>query len=163
MKKLFASSIKIVLSYLKFCHQYAIQITSICNKSFFSFLKKLSLKTKEIIGIDFLITVLIKMRLLIFLVLSQYGLACKCRIISEIYNWMQILHFLVFLALHFHNVKIQLQLIVYLILLRQVRWFVTWWIESSIINSENREHHQGNKQSRKTKDGSRWNIEPFQN
>ena len=152
-----------MLSYLKFCHQYTIQITSICNKSFFSFLKKPSLKTKEIISIDFLITVLIKMRLLIFLVLSQYGLACKCRIISQIYNWMQTLHFLIFLALHFHNVKIQLQLIVYLILLRQVRWFVTWWIESSIINSESREHHQGNKQSRKTKDGSRWNIEPFQN
>ena len=32
------------------------------------------------------------MRLLIFLVLSRYGLACKYRIISQIakYNWMQI-------------------------------------------------------------------------
>ena len=39
-----------------------------------------------------LIMVLIKMRLLIFLVLSRYGLACKYRIISQIakYNWMQI-------------------------------------------------------------------------
>ena len=35
--------------------------------------------------------VIIKIRLLTFLVLSQYGLACKYRIISQTstYNWMQ--------------------------------------------------------------------------
>ena len=56
------------------------------------FLKKDQVyKTKKIINISYLIMVLIKMRLLIFLVLSRYRLACKYRIISQIsiYNWMQ--------------------------------------------------------------------------
>ena len=43
-------------------------------------------------NISYLTTVLIKMRLLIFLVSSRYGLACKCGIIFQIsiYNWMDI-------------------------------------------------------------------------
>ena len=47
-------------------------------------------------NIGYLITVLIKMRLLIFLVSSPYGLACKCGIVFQISNitgW--ILHFLI--------------------------------------------------------------------
>ena len=59
---------------------------------FFSFLKSQAYKTKKIINISYLIMVLIKMRLLIFFVLSRYGLACKCRIISHqiwIENWVQ--------------------------------------------------------------------------
>ena len=59
---------------------------------FFSLLKKTKpIKQKKIINISYLIMVLIKMRLLIFLVLSRYGLACKYKKISQIsiYNWMQ--------------------------------------------------------------------------
>ena len=58
---------------------------------FFFFLKKYqAYKTKNVIKISYLITVLIKMRLLIFLILSQYELADKSRIISQIsiYNWI---------------------------------------------------------------------------
>ena len=54
---------------------------------FFSFLKKLILKkqtNKKIINISYLIMVLIKMRLLIFLVLKRYGLACKYGIIFQL-------------------------------------------------------------------------------
>ena len=52
---------------------------------FFSFLKKAkAYKTKKIINISYLIMVPIKMRLLISLVLSQYGLACKYIIISQL-------------------------------------------------------------------------------
>ena len=52
---------------------------------FFSFLKKSKpMKQTKIISISYLIMVLIKIRLLIFLVLSRYGLACKYRIISQI-------------------------------------------------------------------------------
>ena len=43
-------------------------------------------KTKNIINISNIIMWLIKMRLLIFLVLSRYGLACKYRIISPNIN-----------------------------------------------------------------------------
>ena len=43
-------------------------------------------KTKNIINISYIIMWLIKMRLLIFLVLSRYGLACKYRIISPNIN-----------------------------------------------------------------------------
>ena len=49
----------------------------------FSFLKTKPIK-KKLINISYLIMVLIKMRLLIFLVLNRYGLACKYRIISQI-------------------------------------------------------------------------------
>ena len=58
---------------------------------FFSFLEKPSLKTKKIIDVSYLIMVLIKMRLIIFLTLSRYGLACKHGIIIQmsIYDWMQ--------------------------------------------------------------------------
>ena len=66
------------------------------------------------------------MRLLIFLVLSRYGLACKYRIISQIakYNWMQIA-FSDISGIAFSYFKIKLHLIDYLSLLRQVRWFIT--------------------------------------
>ena len=59
---------------------------------------------KKIINISYLIMVLIKMRLFIFLVLSRYELACKWRIISQmsIYNWMAELRLMIFLVLHFH-------------------------------------------------------------
>ena len=43
-------------------------------------------KTKNIINISYIIMWLIKMRLLMFLVLSRYGLACKYRIISPNIN-----------------------------------------------------------------------------
>ena len=43
-------------------------------------------KTKNIINISYIIMWLIKMRLLIFLVLSRCGLACKYRIISPNIN-----------------------------------------------------------------------------
>ena len=58
---------------------------------FFSFLEKPSLKTKKIIDVSYLIMVLIKMRLIIFLTLSRYGLAYKHGIIIQIsiYDWMQ--------------------------------------------------------------------------
>ena len=43
-------------------------------------------KTKNIINISYIIMWLIKMRLLMFLVLSRYGLTCKYRIISPNIN-----------------------------------------------------------------------------
>ena len=48
-------------------------------------------KQKKNVNISYLIMVLTKIRLLIFLVLTQYGLACKYGIIFQIllYNWMQ--------------------------------------------------------------------------
>ena len=57
----------------------------------FSFLKKQAYKTKKIININYIIIVLMKIRLLMFLVFSQYGLACKYEIIIQIsiYDWMQ--------------------------------------------------------------------------
>ena len=76
-----------------------------------SFLKKTKpIKRKKIVNISYLIMLLIKMRLLIFFVLSRYGLACKYKIISQIslYNWMQNC---IFLVLHFHIFKIKLQLV----------------------------------------------------
>ena len=54
--------------------------------------------------------VLVKMRLLIFLVLSRYGLGCKCRKFSQasISNWMQnCFFFSILLVLHFHTFKIK--------------------------------------------------------
>ena len=49
---------------------------------FFPLLKKTKpTKTKKIINISYLINIL-KLRLLIFLVLSRYGLACKYGIIN---------------------------------------------------------------------------------
>ena len=56
------------------------------------FLKKTKpIKQKKKINTSYLIMDLIKMRLLIFLFLKRYGLACEYRIISQmsIYNWMQ--------------------------------------------------------------------------
>ena len=46
-------------------------------------LKKQTQETKIIINISYLTMALIKMRLLIFLVLSQYGLPCKYGIIFK--------------------------------------------------------------------------------
>ena len=66
-------------------HQYT-------TSSFLFFHKKLSLKNKKnIINISCSIKVRIKMRLLIFLVFSQYGLAYKYGIILliSICNWIQ--------------------------------------------------------------------------
>ena len=104
------------------------------TSSYLFFLKKdQAYKTKKkVINISYLIVALIKMRLLIFLVLSRYGLAFKCRTISKIsiYNWMQncifrYLWYCIFIFLRSnHN------------LLRQVRWFVIWWVESIIISSD---------------------------
>ena len=51
---------------------------------FSSFLKNQAYKIKKIFNISYLIMVLIKTRLLIFLVLSRHELACKYRIISQI-------------------------------------------------------------------------------
>ena len=59
---------------------------------FFSFLKNPGLKNKtKTFNVNYLIIALIKMKLLIFLVFSQYGLARKHRIILQvsIYNWTQ--------------------------------------------------------------------------
>ena len=56
----------------------------IIRQAFLFFLKKdQAYKTKKIIIISYLLMKLIKMRLLIFLALSRYGLACKYRISSE--------------------------------------------------------------------------------
>ena len=100
---------------------------------FFSLLKKTKpIKQKKIINISYLIMVLIKMRLLIFLVLSRYGLACKYRIISQIsiFNWMQNCIFRYFWYCIFIFLRSNYNL------LQQVRWFVTWWVESIIISSD---------------------------
>ena len=100
---------------------------------FFFFLKKgQSYKTKEIINISYLIMVLIKLSLSRFLVLSQHGVACKCRIIYQmsIYNWMQncIFQYLWYCIFIFLKSNYNL--------LPQIRWFVTWWVESIIISSD---------------------------
>ena len=57
----------------------------------FSFVKNKPKTSKKVISICSLIMVLIKMRLLIFLVLSRYGSACKYGIIfqTSIHNWIQ--------------------------------------------------------------------------
>ena len=53
---------------------------------FFSFSKKSRLKKqKKLINISYLLMVLIKNRLLIFLVFSRYRLACKCGIIFQVH------------------------------------------------------------------------------
>ena len=107
-------------------HQYT-------TNSFLFFLKKdQAYKTKKIINISYLIMVLIKMRLLIFLVLSRYELVCKYRIISQIsiFNWMQNCIFRYFWYCIFIFLRSNYNL------LRQVRWFVTWWVESIIISSD---------------------------
>ena len=87
-------------------------------------------KTKKTINISYLIMVLIKIRLLIFLILSRYGLACKYRIISQIsiHNLMQncISQYLCYWIFIFLRSNYNL--------VRQVRWFVTGWVESIIIS-----------------------------
>ena len=79
--------------------------------------------------------VLIKMKLLVFLVLSRYELACKYRIISQIPNiiWSRI-EFCDISGVDFHFFKIKLQHIAYLNLFQKVRLFVTWWI---VLSSDN--------------------------
>ena len=64
---------------------------SIQQAVFYFSKKRKQKKKKKIINISYLIMALIKMRLLIFLVLSRYGLACIYGIIFQmsIYNWMQ--------------------------------------------------------------------------
>ena len=77
---------------------------------------------------------LIKIRLLIFLVLSGYRLGCKYSIISQIsiYYWTQncisrYLWYCIFIFLRSHYS-----------LLLQVRWFVAWWVDSIIISSDSK-------------------------
>ena len=56
---------------------------------FFSFLKKTKpIKQKKVINISHLIMLLIKMRLLMFLVLNGNVLACKYRIVSQIWKYI---------------------------------------------------------------------------
>ena len=102
------------------------------QQALFILKKDQAYKTKKIINISYLIMVLIKMRLLIFLVLSRYGLACKYRIISQIsiFNWMQNCIFRYFWYCIFIFLRSNYNL------LQQVRWFVTWWVESIIISSD---------------------------
>ena len=100
---------------------------------FFSLLKKTKpLKQKKVINVSYLIMALIKMKQLIFLVLSRYGLACKYRIISQIsiYDWMQNCIFQYFWYCIFIFIRSNYNL------MRQVRRFVTWWVESIIISSD---------------------------
>ena len=136
-------------------HQYT-------TNSFLFFLKKdQAYKTKKIINISYLIMVLIKMRLLILLVLSRYGLVFKYRIISQIsiYNWMQnwIFRYLwccIFLFLR-SNYN----------LFRQVRWFITWWVENIIISSDSNLTQSIIRETIKVggkRDGSRKNSDAFQ-
>ena len=110
-------------------HEYK---TSCFLCRFLFFLKKdRAYKTKKIINISYLIMVLTKMKLLIFLVLIQYGLACEYWIIFQIsiYNWMQIcifryLWYCIFILRSNYN------------FLRQFIWFVTWWVEIIVISSD---------------------------
>ena len=100
---------------------------------FFSFLKRTKpLKQKKVINVSYLIMTLIKMKQLIFLVLSRYGLGCKYRIISQIsiYDWMQNCIFQYFWYCIFIFIRSNYNL------MRQVRRFVTWWVESIIISSD---------------------------
>ena len=105
--------------------------TWIYNK-LFSFLKKTKPMKHKIINISYLIILQIKMLLLIFSVLSRYELACKYRIISQIslYNWMQncIFRYLGYCIFMFLRSNYNF--------LCQVRWFITWWVESIIISSD---------------------------
>ena len=74
-------------------------------------------------------------KIILFLQANPY-LPCKYRTISQISidNWLLICIFWYFWYLHFHVFKIKLQLR----WLQQVRWFVTWWAETSIISSDNK-------------------------
>ena len=129
---------------------------------FFSFLKKTKpIQQKKIINISHLIMVLIKMRLLILLVLSRYGLLCKYRIISQIsiYNWRQnwIFRYLWYSIFIFLRSNYNL--------FRQVRWFITWWVESIIISSDNNLTQSIIRETIKLgekRDGSRKNSDAFQ-
>ena len=62
---------------------------------FFSFQKKTKpKKQKNVINISYIIIMLIKMRPLMFLVFSQYGLACKYEILFQISVFMFVCSFL---------------------------------------------------------------------
>ena len=58
-------------------------ILSRTTSSFLFFLKKPGSQTQKFININYFIIILIKMRLLIFFILSQNGLACKYGVISK--------------------------------------------------------------------------------
>ena len=126
---------------------------------FFSFLKKTKpIKQKKIINISYLMMVQIKMRLLIFLALTRYGLACKYRIISQISifntNKMNIsIHFMQNCIFRYFWYCIFIFLRPTYNLVRQVRWFVTWWFESIIISSDRNRTSSG--RQLKKRDGSR--------
>ena len=112
---------------------FQIKNMNIQQALFLSFLKKSKpIKQKEVIKISYLIIKPIKIRLLIFLALRWYGLACKYRIISEIliHNWLQncIFRYLWYCIFIFLRSSYNL--------LWQVRWFVTWWVESITISSD---------------------------
>ena len=127
---------------------------------FLFFLKKAKpIKQKKIFNISYLIMV----SQLICLLLSRYRLACKYRIVSQIsiYNWMQNLHFLIFLILHLHIFKIKLQLIDYLNLFQQTRWFVAWLVESRFINPDSNLSQNIIKAIIK-EEQKRWNSDAFQ-
>ena len=119
------------------------------------------IKQKKKINISYLMTVLIKMGLVIFLVLSRYGLACKYGIISKIliYSWIQncIFRYLWYCIFIFLRSNYNL--------LQQVRWFVTWWVESIIISSDSNLTQNIIRETVKVgekRDGSRQNSDAFQ-
>ena len=134
--------------------------TWLYNKFFSFFLKKDQVYNKTI-NISYLIMMLIKIRLLIFLVLSGYRLGCKYSIISQIsiYYWTQncisrYLWYCIFIFLRSHNS-----------LLLQVRWFVAWWVESIIISSDSKLTQNIIRETtklRQKRDGSIRNSDPFQ-
>ena len=129
---------------------------------FFSFLKKTKpIKQKKVINISYWIMVLIKMRLLMLLVLIWYGSVFKCRIISQvsIYNWMQnrIFRYLWYCISLFLRSNYNL--------FRQVRWFITWWVENIIISSDSNLTQSIIRETIKVgekRDGSRKNSDAFQ-
>ena len=86
--------LKQMLCYLQFRFKqyFCEEEHQLTTSSFLFFLKKnRPKKRKKISSIRYLIMLLINMRPVIFLVFSQYGLACKYGIIFQIstYNWMQ--------------------------------------------------------------------------
>ena len=82
-----------MLSYLKFHfkHYFCAEEHRYTTRLIFSFIKKSNLKNqKKIINVKYLMIVLIKMKLLTFLVFSQYELAFKYGISfpTPIYIWI---------------------------------------------------------------------------
>ena len=104
------------------------------------------------------ILVLIKVRLLIFLVLSRDGLVSLYRIISQISIYIYIFWYFWYRIFIF---KIKLQLIGYLNSLRQVRWFFTWSVEKSIFSSDSQKCQKI--QIRQKNRGKPWSDNRFLN